>query len=231
MDWFASRDLGRTRLSLICPETFPGRDRFRGLGELRPDELEWLFPQRTEVTVQQRHIAQLGWQAYGSSDPRTIEQFLQSDTSALPLLSPSLRVHLERYPSLANGLGSLGQKTLEILAREPIEFRRLFPSVAGTSEIFRHGMGDLTLQSYLRIWASGPVPLVQSHEKITITDAGRAVLERRADAIPFMGIDHWYGGVHLTPDNLWRWDTAAHCVIQTRSGGADMNPRVPGIVS
>ena len=46
LDWFASRNLGRTRLSLICPETFPGRDRFRGLGELRANELESLFPQR-----------------------------------------------------------------------------------------------------------------------------------------------------------------------------------------
>src|SRR5712671_843943 len=99
LDWFAARNLGRTRLSLICPETFPGRDRFRGLGELRANELESLFPQRAEVTALQKQTAQLAWQAYGSSDPRAIEQFLQSDTSVLPLLTSALRVHLERFPS------------------------------------------------------------------------------------------------------------------------------------
>src|SRR5262249_23911298 len=34
LDWYASRDLGAARLMLICPETFPGRPNFRGLGEL-----------------------------------------------------------------------------------------------------------------------------------------------------------------------------------------------------
>src|SRR6476619_1101175 len=37
LDWFASRDLGETRLRLICIGEFPGITRFGGLGELRPD--------------------------------------------------------------------------------------------------------------------------------------------------------------------------------------------------
>jgi hypothetical protein len=216
LDWFASRNLGRARLSLICPEKIPGRDRFRGLGELRADELETLFPQRAVVTAMQKQAAQLAWQAYGSRDPRAIEEFLRGDTSALPLLASALRVHLERFPSVANGLGSLGQKTLEILAEKPLEFRYLFPRLVGSPEIFRHGMGDLTLQSYLKIWSAGPAPLVQTNGKIEITAAGRAVIEQHADAIQLIGIDHWYGGVRLTPDNLWRWDTGAHRMIQTR---------------
>jgi hypothetical protein len=185
------------------------------LGELRANELESLFPQRSEVTALQKQTAQLAWQAYGSIDPRAIEKFLQSDTSALPLLAPALRTHLERFPSVANGLGTLGQKTLEIVAEEPIEFRRLFPRVVEMPEIFRYGIGDLTLQSYLRIWASGRAPLVRINGKIEITAAGREVIKQHADAIPFIGIDIWYGGVHLTPDNPWRWDTAAHRLIQT----------------
>jgi hypothetical protein len=219
LNWFASRSLGHTRLSLICPETFPGHDRFRGLGELRGDELESLFPQRAEVTHLQKQTAQLAWQAYGSSDPRAIEKLLQSDTSALPLLAPALSTHLERFPSTANGLGSLGQKTLEILAGESIEFRKLFPRVSGTHEIFRHGMGDLTLLSYLKMWSMGPSPLIQTNGRIEITSAGRAVIENRADAIQCIGIDVWYGGVHFTPKNPWRWDTAAHCLTGIRGTG------------
>src|SRR3984885_4077650 len=60
LDWYASRDPGRARLTLICPETVPGRERFRGLGELRADELDSLFPGRAEVTEVQKRVAQLG---------------------------------------------------------------------------------------------------------------------------------------------------------------------------
>src|SRR2546425_2526196 len=126
LDWYASRDLGQTRLTLICPETVPGRARFRGLGELRTDELESLFPERSEITADQKRLAQLAWQAYGSNDPRAIEAFLQSSASALPLLAPALRAHLERFPSIANGLGILGQKTLEILVQQPADFHEVF---------------------------------------------------------------------------------------------------------
>jgi hypothetical protein len=215
LDWYASRDPGRARLTLICPETVPGRDRFRGLGELRADELEWLFPTRFEVTEDQKRVAQFGWQAYGSEDPRAIETLVQSDTTALPLLAPALRTHLQRFPSTANGLGVLGQKTLEILAQQPLDFHKLFPRVTSTPEIFRHGMGDLTLQTYLDMWESGPSPLVKANGIVEITTAGRSVIENRADAIHLNGIDLWCGGVHLTTENQWRWDSSQQRLERT----------------
>lgn len=205
LDWFAERDLSRTRLTLICPETF--------LGKLDADELASLFPNRVIVTAEQNRSAQAAWHAYGSDDPREIDRFLQSDTSALPLLAPALRTHLQRFPSVRNGLGILAQKTLEILAREPLPFKKLFPRVTATPEIFRHGMGDLQLQSYLKVWTSGATPLIHDNSgTLEITEAGRAVLEGRADAIQLNGIDIWYGGVHLTPENQWRWNEAADCI-------------------
>src|SRR6516162_6688133 len=63
LDWYASRDLGDTRLTLICPEHVPGRAVFRGLGELPPEELQALLPTRAEVTADQKRAAQLAWQS------------------------------------------------------------------------------------------------------------------------------------------------------------------------
>src|SRR5882762_3827089 len=34
LDWFSQQDLGKTKLSLICIGEFPGKENFRGLGEL-----------------------------------------------------------------------------------------------------------------------------------------------------------------------------------------------------
>jgi hypothetical protein len=206
LDWYAAHGPGRARLTLICPETFPGRNGFRGLGELRSDEIGSLFPGRSEVTGDQKREAQLGWQAYGNEDPRAIENFLQSSAPALPLLAPALRGHLQRFPSTANGMGILGQKTLEILAQQPLDFHQLFPRVTGTPEIFRHGIGDLQLKACLHMLESGPLPLIKNNGMWEITTAGRSVIENRADAIQLNGIDCWCGGVHLTRDNQWRWN-------------------------
>lgn len=201
LDWYASRDLGQTRLTLICPETVPGRARFRGLGELRTDELESLFPERSEITADQKRLAQLAWQAYGSNDPRAIEAFLQSSALALPLLAPALRAHLERFPSIANGLGILGQKTLEILVQQPADLHELFRRVTALREIFRHGIGDGQFKAYLDMWAATPSPLVKDNGTLEITVTGRSVINNRVDAIQINGIDLWYGGVHLTAGN------------------------------
>jgi hypothetical protein len=205
--WFGSHARGRVRLSLICPETFPGRDRFKGLGELHAQELELLFPRRMEVTSEQMNTALAAWQAYGNADPREVELFLQTDSRSLPLVAPALRAHLERFPSVANGLGILAQKTLEILSAEPLGFPQLFRRVSDTPEIHRHGMGDLGLQAYLKMWATGVSPLIAGSGPFEITRFGRSVIETREDAIRPEELDLWLGGVHLSPNNVWRWDT------------------------
>ena len=132
------------------------------------------------MTNAQKRVAQSAWHSFASDDPREIEKFLQSDSSALPLVAPALRANLERFPSTTNGLGILGQKTLEILNKQPVPFRALFPRVVDTPEIFRHGMGDLSLQSYLDIWGSGRSPLVRETDLVEITDAGRDVLLKQS---------------------------------------------------
>lgn len=210
MDWFAAHDLFRARLTWICPASFPGREHFRGLGELHSHELESLFPTRSEVTIEQKRLARLGWAAYGSDDPRTIERFLQLDTTALPLLAPALRAHLERFPSTANGLGVAARKALEILAEGSIAFHHLFPRLSAQPEMFVQGIGDSQLRHELHVLASGPSPLIHNNgdngENIQLTPAGRDVVANRADAIQLNGIDAWYGGAHLTAQNHWRWD-------------------------
>src|SRR5688572_16660653 len=42
LDWFAERDLGQTRLTLICVGAFPGVERFIGLGQLSSEQLATL---------------------------------------------------------------------------------------------------------------------------------------------------------------------------------------------
>ena len=103
LTWFSEMNLNRTTLSLVCINEFPGKENFRGLGELNPQQMRGLFDKRIEVTDQQMQIAQQAWEAYSSPTPKALEAFLQQDTSALPFLKAALQKHLARFPSAKNG--------------------------------------------------------------------------------------------------------------------------------
>jgi hypothetical protein len=43
---------------------------------------------------------------------------------------------------------------------------------------------------------------------LSVTEFGKAVLAHKADFTDHNPIDRWWGGTHLTNDNLWRWNPA-----------------------
>src|SRR5258705_3907851 len=96
LDWFAGRDLGSTRLSLICIEGY--------LGELDPQALLRLFPTRHEVRAAELKLGAAAWTVFCSPDPPQLEDLLGADVSALPFLAGAFTRHLEQFLSTRNGL-------------------------------------------------------------------------------------------------------------------------------
>lgn len=229
LDWCARHDLGATKLSLICIGEFPGRPNFRGLGELNPDELASLFPGRTQVTEDQLGLGMQAWQAYRSDDPRELERLLQADTESLLFLESAVQLHLERFPSVRNGLNRIELKTLELIESGVVRFGDLFPRFIDAEPAY--GYGDAQFWNSLQRLMRGPSPLLINQgvqpgakrllpelpapEAFGITEAGKAVLKNAADFIQLNGIDEWLGGVHLQgPTNIWRWDEADQRLVR-----------------
>lgn len=221
LDWFAQRELGTTRLSLIFIGQFPGLPNFRGLGELTPDQMASLFPGRHEVSTAEFNLAEAAWAAYRSPDPSAIETLLETDTSAMPFLKQALRLHLERFPFVRNGLGRIQNRGLEFIQDGSRKFVELFPRF-GIAEP-RYGLGDSQFWMALRKISEVRHPLLKvsnggssngtlSPEKMheatfEMTETGEAVLTGQADFVEINGLDTWLGGVHLSgTTNLWRWD-------------------------
>ena len=44
--------------------------------------------------------------------------------------------------------------------------------------------------------------------RLSLTEFGEAVLAHKEDFSRHNPIDRWWGGTHLTNDNLWRWAPA-----------------------
>lgn len=227
LQWFAARELGQTKLSLVCVDSFPGVDDFRGLGQLSPQQMASLFASRREVSASQLQLAVAAWQAYCSPAPQDIQAVVDNETSALPFLKNTLRAHLARFPSTRNGLGRVGNLALELISDGYREFPRLFEQFGKRAAIY--GLGDFQFRNELRRLAVAHAPLLiktsggaQSglasgaflRDIFELTKEGESVLEGKADFVELNGMDLWLGGVRLHgAENLWRWDEGSETLI------------------
>ena len=228
LDWFSRRELGRTRLSLVCVGEFPGVGDFRGLGQLSPAQMASLFDTRHRVAEEELRLAARAWRAYCAPDPRALQDLLADDTSALPFLKPALRAHLERFPSTRNGLGRVENLALELVAEGNQDFRALFAAFGRRAPLY--GLGDAQLWLVMKRLLKAPRPLLSSDvdadrpptpetladASFALTDEGRAVLAGGADFVGQGGTDYWLGGVHLSDTHdVWRWDERRQTITTT----------------
>ena len=211
-----------SNVSLICIDRFPGVEPFYGLGQLDARQLATLTDTRAPVTPDQYALAAHAWAAFRAPDPRELAQLAHLTTVAeraravLPFLGDALTRFLAEYPSVAHGLSRTEELTLSVLRDGPSTAGKLFRTVqARETSPF---MGDWGFYSVLRRLASARTPLlridaltddVDIHPLIvTMTEAGRDVIEGRKDGVALNGIDLWRGGVHLIGQDRspWRWD-------------------------
>lgn len=220
LNWFAQREIGKTKLTLISIDEFPGIDDFRGLGQLNEKQLASLLPQRQAITSQQLETGARAWRAYSSADAAELVSLLNSDLSALPFLHAALKKHLLRFPSTRNGLGRIENVGLELVAASYSKFKSLFPEFMRREP--RYGFGDAQFYLAMRRLATAPVPVLQEKNggnsnsadssgmlssSFEITKSGEAVLNSEEDFVIQNGIDLWLGGVHLKgKESQWRWD-------------------------
>jgi hypothetical protein len=217
LDGFDARDTGFTRLSLICIGAFPGVEPFHGLGQLEPEQMASLLPQRQRVTKEQLVLARHAWRAFCAPEPIGIEVAIRRDTSALPFLAAALHRHLEEFPSVVNGLARTEQQALQGLSElgGSASFEAAFWAASEKEE--RRYMGDTTFLHRLQGLSTDPRRLIRleregSHLRswrVHLTATGTEVLEGRDDWVRIHGIDRWLGGVHLQGrEAQWRWDAA-----------------------
>lgn len=227
LNCFSQRELGTTRLSLICIGEFPGIEDFRGLGQLDEKQLATLFPQRLEVTKADLELSARAWTAYSSSNPIEIEALISDKTFALRFLSPALTKHLQRFPSVRNGLGRIENVGLELIRDGYNEFTSLFP-VFGKREP-EYGFGDTQVFVELKRLTEASQPLLTIGQAVGasafnyddlkecsfhVTERGQAVLSGAEDFVKLNGIDLWLGGVHLEgKEATWRWDEVAQTLV------------------
>jgi hypothetical protein len=203
-------------VSLICIDAFPGHPRFKGLGELTPDELGSLFDTRQPVSTVQYELATRAWEAFRAADPLALDALVGTDTSALPFLAAALQRHLEEYPWTRDGLSRTERRLMTLAQPGPIDIWKSFPLMHEDETAFY--IADSSLSQVVKDLESATPALVSVAVTSTVpgrlpagtielTDAGRSVLAGEVDRVELCGIDRWLGGVHLVGTRpIWRWD-------------------------
>ncbi|MDE2330156.1 MAG: hypothetical protein KGK16_05170 [Bradyrhizobium sp.] len=187
-----------------------------GLGDERPPLVD--------VTNKELATAHSAWEAYCATTPASCFAELGKDLSALPLLRPVLLELLNELPSATTGLGATEIRMLELIGRGYSLTNALFhlESLRQTRVFDQWHLGYL-----LDGLAFGPKPAISGldealrtisrenlrdrqtayqRSELSLTDFGKAILAHREDFSRHNPIDRWWGGSHLTNDNLWRYD-------------------------
>jgi hypothetical protein len=176
------------------------------------------------ITEEDLDTASTVWQAYRASTPEAFFALRRRDLSRLPLLGPVVADLIEVLPSSVIGLGRTEMRLLELVAGGYRGLNGLF-HLRGLRQ--RRVFSDWEIGFLLEGLAHGPKPALiglddevraiprERHyerqdayrrSRLSITDFGRAVLAHKEDFSRHNPIDRWWGGTHLTNDNLWRYD-------------------------
>ena len=204
-------------LQLIAVDQVPGVERFIGIGQLAPEVLSWLWPQRKQVTPEQLRLGSDAWQALTADDPAALLALIKTGTPALPMLGTALHRHLQQLPDLDYGLGLTERLSLQILEREgPLPTGKVFAALMRHDEPLPY-LGDLMFWWLLQPLLAGPTPLlhIDSSEAewpqrvIQLSQPGQAVVQGKADGFNCRATGYWVGGVALQPGQPhWRYDPA-----------------------
>jgi hypothetical protein len=200
------------RLKIVSIDRHPQIRRFIGLGQLKPELLGPLYPQRVPIVPEAFELATRAWDALREPTPdRLRNEDWRSD--ALPFLAGAITRHLDEFPRDDDGLGLTQRLTLQAIADAQASdgyglavqiFGRLLSELEPMP-----WLGDTMWWMYLHELAAGPTPLIEMlgefpAEQLTLTSLGAAVLRGeqhwlRVSGPPPHGPSRWRGGVEILP--------------------------------
>jgi hypothetical protein len=143
-------DLSLPAVYLICPADFPGKENFKGMGELNGEELEYLYDNiRVQLSEVDFIIAAEAWGVYVNHDVEKLQAYLRETNfwGSMHLLKPALEAQLRRLQLNENGLNYVEQKLLDIYNYGIKTKQQIYLRFWETEKIY--GMGDMEIDIYL----------------------------------------------------------------------------------
>lgn len=175
------------------------------LAAMTVDEILPLLPKRRIATPAIFKSAGRSWERFTSTSPADLYAAAGEDAIGLPFLRAALRRLCEEYPWTRDGLSRSQRQALYAIAQGPARIQELFSRAQAREEAFF--LGERAFGKMIDDLRDGDCALIEEEEGVLVPNAlGRRVLAGDADWLETHSIDRWVGGLHLTPDQLTRWD-------------------------
>ena len=170
ISWLKRYRKGR-KISLVCSGKINGSSKMFGLSELSEKQINEHYKNKVELTQDDISYADYVWQLYCSNDPIKLQNVYQyQQNTTFKYLIDSLLAHLQRFPSIDNGLNSSENSILNIAATTKIPSQeKLITTLLKQDN--NYGFGDIQYQKQLTnlkgYFASfSPVKLNTNGEKV-----------------------------------------------------------------
>ena len=142
LSWLKRYRKGR-KISLVCSGEIKGSSKLFGLSELSEKQLKEQYKNKIELTIDDIEYADYVWQLYCSDNPIKLQNVYQyQQNTTFTYLIDSLLVHLQRFPSIGNGLNNLENNILDIAVNSKIESQEKLIDVLLQQEN-KYGFGDI----------------------------------------------------------------------------------------
>ncbi|MFD0987227.1 DUF1835 domain-containing protein [Methyloligella solikamskensis] len=220
LDWFDAHPREPGKLLLVQSSEFISHMTAEDLPDLRASE--------QPVTEEQLALGARGWAAFRSDTPEEWAALLDSADTSLPYLRPAVLRMLEELPG-RDGLTRTERQMLQPLYFTELNPPQMFAFSQRQEEAMF--MGDWSFWAVLDGLSLCETPLVEGLQNmffnpndaagtqtylkssVGLSEFGKAVVAGGVDRYSENSIDRWWGGTHLTDDNLWRWDQEAQELI------------------
>ena len=202
----------RVGLELICIDRHPRPARFIGLGQLLPEDLVALWPQRRTITADHRALGRAVWLALRQSDPSALHAIAESGTAPVPPMQAALRRHLQELPWRRDGLSLTERLILQAVRDGAATMGRVFGEAQRLDPL--PFLGDVMIVPIIEGLAAAAIPALDlggaprwAERPVALTGHGARLLEGQADWQQARPNERWVGGVRIAPDApAWRWD-------------------------
>jgi hypothetical protein len=199
------------RLELIEINQVPGVERFIGIGQLAPDVLAWLWPQRRALGEDALALARQAWAAYTAPYPQTWADLAGRQHAAVPLLGQALARQLQELPGAKDGLSLTQRLLLRVLASGgELPAGRVYGQLMMCDEPLPY-LGDLMFHAMLQPLINAPYPLLLegpgeawAQRQLRLSALAEQILAGQAHWLDQRPAQRWVGGVLVdAADRPW----------------------------
>ncbi len=190
-------------ISLVCSGKQDDTDTMYSLNDLSDAQLVQLYENKVVLTQDDIEYADYVWQLYCSDNPIRLENLGDFGNYNYAYLHDALKVHLERFPSIKNGLNAIENRVLQVGTTQKPKSKREFLGQL-LSDGNTVGYGDT---QYDRIIGSLK-PLFSSFNPVRLNKLGKEVLAKETNYYALLRDNDAYLGGALKYNYLYNTDNS-----------------------